>query len=393
MKKYIIIILIAMVGLDTFINQREINEIAIATCIGIDITDDGLYDISINVLNTKKSSEKSSDSSTQEEIAKVHIYESTDKSIQYALRNIVSKTPKKLYLGHVKLVLLSENTVKKNLIDTLDYFMKDYEGGNTFMLAVTKDVKPKKLMEELSKNSDDFTEDIVDSIKSSHRFRGNVTDDILNDNLRNMFEEGCELVLNTVTLINESNEENENNKENKYMLKLTNMAYFKDNIFQGYFESEYDNICYNLLKNDISTTLIGLNSGKDRIVLEMAGYSFNMKPKIENGKYSVVLNSKMNCNITETGENVLINNDEDIQRIKIEAEEHVKNYILNFINNCKNVYKSDVVGFGKLFYRYKFKEYNKQQFYGEIYSNLDINVNVDIKIQNTGGVKRIDESK
>ena len=392
MKKYVIIIIIAVLVLDTFINQREINEIAIASCIGIDLTEDGMYDVTINVLNTKKSSSKSSESNTEEEISKVHIYESIDKSIQYALRNIISKTPKKLYLGHVKLVLLSEKIAKENLIDTLDYFIKDYEGGNTFMLAVVKDIKPKKLMEELSKNSDDFTEDIVDSIKSSHRFRGNTTDDILNDNLRNMLEEGCELALNTIEVTHESNEENEDKKEEKSMLKVSNMAYFKDNMFQGYFESEYDNICYNLLKDDISTTLIGLSDGKNRVVLEMTGYSLNMKPVIEEGKCSVIVNSKMKCNITETGADILIDTDEDIEKIRKEAEEHVKNYIEKFIYNCKYIYKSDVVGFGKLFYRHKYKEYNHEKFYNEIYNNLDVKVTVDIKIQNTGGVKTVDKS-
>lgn len=393
MKKYVIIIIVAMLILDTFINQREINEIAIASCIGLDLTEDGMYDVSINVLNTKKSSSKSSESNTEEEISKVHIYESKDKSIQYALRNIVSKTPKKLYLGHVKLVLISEKLAKENLVDTLDYFIKDYEGGNTFMLTVSKDITPKKLMEELSKNSDDFTEDIVDSIKSSHRFRGNATDDILNDNLRNMLEEGCELALNTIEVIHESNEENKDKKEEKSMLKVSNMAYFKDNIFQGYFESEYDNICYNLLKNDISTTLIGLGKDKDRVVLEMTGYSLEMEPLIENGKYSVIVKSKMKCNITETGEDVLIDTDENIEKIRKEAEKHVKKQIEKFVNNCKNLYKSDVVGFGKLFYRHKYKEYNHDKFYNEIYNDLEVKVNVDIKIQNTGGVKTVDKSK
>ena len=400
MKKFIIVILIAMLLFDTFLNRREIDQIAIATCIGIDITEDGKYDVCVNVLNTKKDSSTSSETTSEKELSKIQIYEIEADSIQYALRNIVTVSHKKLYLGHVKLVILSEQIAKENIMDTLDYFIRDYEGGNTFLLAISKDVSPKKLMRELSKNSDDFTQDIVDSINSSHRYKGNTVDDILNDNLRTLLEEGNELVLNTISIEEVKTEEENDNKSNKenskdetlYNLKICDLAYFKGNKLAGYLESEIDDICYNFIKNDINTGLFSFGEDKNRVIFEVIGYDIDMVPEIKE-EYIVNIKVKLKCNITEIGEDIFINTDEDLKNIITKAENEAKKCIYTYIDNCKNKYQADIMGLGKLFFRYKFKDYEHNRFYNEIFSNIKVNLDLKVEIPNAGGVKKIGEFK
>lgn len=54
MKKFIVIILICMIGFNGLVNERELNKLAIVSCVGIDICDDGKYQVTVNVLDTKK---------------------------------------------------------------------------------------------------------------------------------------------------------------------------------------------------------------------------------------------------------------------------------------------------------------------------------------------------
>ncbi len=414
MKKFVIVILIVMLLFNGLINERELNKLAIVSCIGIDISESGQYQVTVNILNTKKVGESSAQGTSEKELSSVNMYYAEAKSLQEAFREIIKQSPKRLYLAHVKVVMLSESLAKEDIMDTLDYFIRDYEGGNNFILTVVKDKSPKYVMEKLSKKYSDFATEIMDSIISSHKYRGNTTNDILNDDLRLVLEEGQELVLDVIELEEikkEKSEENgesaesgqnieneqgskENSNENsdeekQYVVKISEMAYFKQNKMKDYLDAD-DAITYNLLKNELITTIIELDEKENRIVAEIISAKSSMKPDIVNGKYIVNVKASINCNITELGKNIMIENEQDLENIEEKLKKRMEEHISSYIDNCKNKYDSDVVGIGNLFYKYKYDKYSKisDKFYEEIYDNIEINMDVEVKIPNMGGVKK-----
>lgn len=406
MKKFIIIILIAMLLFNGLINERELNKLDIVSCIGIDITDDGEYEVTVSILNTKKESSNSSENKDQKESDNKNIYVSTNQSIQGALRSIVEKSSKKLYLAHFDIIMLSEELAsQKEIMDILDYFIRDYEGGNNFILTILKGMGTKEAMQILSKNSNEFASEIKDTILTSHKYRGNVSDNTLNDDLREILQEGQEFLINSIELEeikNENNnesdtegkdketsDESEESKDKSYAYKVGAMAYFKDNKLGGYLEGK-DNITHNMLSNYVTIAVSQLNEGEERIVLEITSSSTSMKPEIVNGEYIVNIKQKLKGNITEVGKNVNINSQEEIDNIEEEFSKICENNTIKYIENCKNKYDCDVVGIGNLFYRYKNKEYEKvkDKFYNEIYDNIKINVDVEFELVNLGGVKK-----
>lgn len=397
MKKFLIVIVIVMLLFNGLANERELNKLAIVSCIGIDIADDGQYEVCVNILNTKKTGE-SSQQVSEKELSTLSMYKIKEKSIQEALRNIIKESPKRLYLAHVKLVMVSEKLAKERMMDILDYFIRDYEGGNNFVMVVTKDSTPNEVMEKMAAKTNDFATEIRESILNSYKYRGNSTDDLLNDNLRKFLGEGQEVVINSIELVedeinNGSEDENskeENKKDKSYKIKISDMAYFNGYEMKGYLQED-DNITYNILQNKLKTTLIQLGEKQDRIVIEVINSDSKMMPSIKKQVPNVEIDLKMVCNITEIGQNIRIENENDVEEIENRIKQKMLKHINDYIDNCKKIYNSDIIQFGSLFYKHENKYYMsvKDVFYKKIYDNITYDIDINVDIPNLGGVKKL----
>lgn len=389
MKKFIVIILICMIGFNGLLNERELNKLAIVSCVGIDICDDGKYQVTVNVLDTKKeeSSDKQSDNNSS---STKNVYTAKNESIQGALREIVNLSSKKLYLAHIEVLMMSEDILRqKNIIDILDYFIRDYEEGNDFIMTCIKGENAKETIENLSSENNQFATDIHETIKSAHQYIGNASDSILANNIREVLQNGKDFVINCIELDDKNDDNEEAEKSQEYSIKVSDMGYFKDGKLAGFLEGK-DSLCHNILSGGIVFTILQTGEGKDRVVIEIVNSKVSMIPEVVENKYIVNIEQTVTASIPEMGENVRIKTKEEKRNYEEKFENLLKEYISQYIKNCKTKYNSDIVGFKNLFYKYKYNEYKNVEniFYSNIYKNIDINVKVNVNIPNFGGVEK-----
>ena len=248
MKKFIIIILIGMICFNGLVNERELNKLAIVSCIGIDLCDDGEYQLTVNVLDTKKSGGDTNgeEKSEKNKNSVKNVYTTKSSSIQGALREIVNLSSKKMYLAHIEVVMLSEKILReKNIIDILDYFVRDYEGGNDFILTCIKGNEVKEIIENLSLENNQFATDINENIKSAYQYIGNTSENMLNNDLRNILQNGKEFVISSLEVENANLQGNEEEKNKSFNIKVSDMGYFRNGKLIGFLEGK-DNLCYNI---------------------------------------------------------------------------------------------------------------------------------------------------
>lgn len=392
MKKFIIIILIGMICFNGLVNERELNKLAIVSCIGIDLCDDGEYQLTVNVLDTKKSGGDTNgeEKSERNKNSVKNVYTTKSSSIQGALREIVNLSSKKMYLAHIEVVMLSEKILReKNIIDILDYFVRDYEGGNDFILTCIKGNEVKEIIENLSLENNQFATDINENIKSAYQYIGNTSENMLNNDLRNILQNGKEFVISSLEVENANLQGNEEEKNKSFNIKVSDMGYFRNGKLIGFLEGK-DNLCYNILNEGITFTILQIGEGKDRVVIEIVNSKVSMIPEVVENKYIVNIEQTVTASITEMGENVKIKTKEEKRNYEEKFENLLKEYISQYIKNCKTKYNSDIVGFKNLFYKYKYNEYKNVEniFYSNIYKNIDINVKVNVNIPNFGGVEK-----
>lgn len=435
MKSKILFLLIVMFFLNGLNNARELNELAVVSAIGIDLDDDGNYLITAQVLNPKKENSSGSGSGSSSGSSEIVVFKSTNTSIQSSLRHIIEESPQKLYIAHMELLLLSEKVAtEKEALDILNFFVRDNEGKNDFIVVVTKNSTPQEILEITTPMESNPAKNIKDTILSAHRFRGIGTDDVLSDNL-SMFKKTSQTPMLTCiepisakdTLNCNKDEEENNNSESsdensgsengensessqeqesalqnskdkeseqsnnaEQNIKVSTLAFFKEETLSG-FLLENECYIYNILQNKVKGGILEIGKDKDLMVIDQISSNTKLTPKVENGEYIVDISVNMDFNITETGENVKFDSNEEMREHEKKAEAHLKEKIEALITKSKEEYNCDIFSFGNIFYRKKHKDYEAlYEKYGKDYFKY-IKTNVDVKINfpSEGGIDNI----
>ena len=388
---FLVIVALIFNGLN---NSRELNDLAIVSALGVDINDEGEYEVSAQVLNAKKTENSASGSSSSDDTI-ITVYESKGSSIQEAVRNVVKECPKKLYSGHLELVIMSEKLARQDeILDTLDFFIRDNEGGNGFMLAIAKDKDASDIVKILTPLKTLPSENILESILTTEKYRGSATKNKLSDYLKLVYAEGKDVTFTSLVLegdVNDGeNEEDLKSTVTKTKILVDDIAYFNGDRMAGYLEGN-DNIMYNLLENKVNSAIISCSQGDEMVVAEIIKAKTNMKPKVnDDGTLVVEIKADITCNLTELRENVKLENEGDLKNIETCVSDEIKKEIETYIYNCQNKYNCDIVGLGNLYYKYQNKYYEsiKDKFYDDYFKNIKLDVKVNVKIPNEGGVSK-----
>ena len=411
MRYKILVIVIFMILLNGLNNSRELNDLAIVSAIGIEKEEDE-FKVSAIILNPSKSEGKGNSSSE-----KLVIYESKSQTLQEAFRKMILESPRKLYIAHMKLLLVSEDVAKENFVDTLDFFVRDNEGSNKFLIAIAKDKSPKEFLEFQSPTEEAPTDDIVKSLKETSRYIASSKDVVLNDVIKRIVSDSEEVVLPTIIMEDKEEKqeksddegsgqeevektENTNGKDNENSdtqskddstseedlkdkkIVVDTLGYFKGEKLQGYLDAD-DTVTYNLLRNKLKTTVLEIgndeNKKQDKLAVEIISSKAKLKPKYENGKYIVDIKVSGMFNITEISKNAECINTNNVDYYKKLVDDKVYNYITELYKRCKYDYKVDLIGFKDLYKKHLNSEYKKisDRFEEEIFDNIEINVKVD----------------
>lgn len=395
MKTKIFILIVAMFLFNGLANSRELNDLAILSSMGIELDEDGNYLITVQILNTKKQDSSSGDNSSGGNgTSNVAIFKSNSSTIHGALRDIVLQSSKKIYIAHMELLLVSEEVAKTDMYTILDFFIRDNENSNDFILAVTKDTTPKEVLEILTPLETNPTQSIKNTIKATYKNKGTTIDNILTENIQIMLKPGINMVAASVGIDGEVKKEegsdNINSSASDAKVIAKELAYFNEKYLMGYLTEE-EGFYYNLGLDDLKSGMLNMGTKEDGYVVEILNAKSSSTPRVENDKYIIDFNFELSCAITEISREKKIESFDEEIIIQKEIEEKIKNGFESFANKCKNEYESDLIGFGNIYYKRLNKEYEKLiAKYGEDYlKHIDINTNVKVKLVNEGSVMSI----
>lgn len=127
MKIKLIVLIILMFCLTGCYSYTELGDLSIVNTLGIDYQN-GKYQLIVNVVDGEI------DDGALEEIYTT--YFSNDKSLDEAFHNIYLKSNKKLYLSHIDLLVLTEDTINDNFIEIINNFLKNNEYRNNFNVVL-----------------------------------------------------------------------------------------------------------------------------------------------------------------------------------------------------------------------------------------------------------------
>lgn len=379
--KRIIISLIILFNLTGCYNYRELNDLAIVSGVSIAKIDDE-YEITVEVVNTKKET----DASSANETAFV-IYKNTSKSLQEGFRRLINEAPKKMYGAQIELLILDESLARNDLKNIVDFLSRDPEIRSEFYVIVGKGDNILEITTPLVKIS---SKNIVQSLQANNEYLGSVNMVTFHDLIDNYLNDKIDLALPAIKLVGDTNKGQENsnleNSANEAFSLLDNIAVFKDNKLVGYLDEEESKV-FNLVSGNIKTTLVKNEFENDEYIInEMVGIDCKVDVIPKKNKVSITVEGK--AAISEANYSGDLKSDKTIKKIQKKLNKYTEDIVEKLIKESIDKYDADIYGFEDMFYKKDAKYYKDKikDNWKEIFHNLDIEVKSKIEIFEKGNL-------
>jgi spore germination protein KC len=391
MKRRIITILIAISLLITLAgcwDSREVTELAIAVSLGIDRNAEGEYIISAQILNPRENASTISGGSGYD--TPVTTYTAKGEILFEALRKMIKVVPRKVYLSHLRMIVVGESFAKEGIYDALDFLSRNHEMRTDYFIVVSKDNTAEEILKVLtniekipSKKLFNSLEDLSESWSAAEKVK-------LNDLIDDIVSDGIEPVLPAVTIKGDPKDgltkDNVETISPRAMLSYDGMAAFRENILVGWLNDE-ESIGLNYIKDEVENSIVVFEMNGDKVGVEITESNTNIVPHVKNDVPSFDININGEANVGDINTNLDLLSSSVFSQLTEKTNENIKEIVSSVISKAQEEYQSDIFGLGERIHKTDPKAWEKQKGnWAETFPEVDVKVNVDIKLRNVGTI-------
>lgn len=386
MKKCMFVLLILSLFLTGCWDRRELNELGIALALGIDKVEDE-YQVTAQVVVPSEISAKASTGRSP-----VILFQASGETVYEALRKITKSSPRKIYPGHLRMLVIGEDLAKEGIGESLEFLSRDWELRSDFYVVIAKDLTAEEVLNVTTTLEAIPANKMFNTLRASEKAWAATHAVILDKLITDLTNEGKEAVLTGILVT--GNQEIGTSKQNvesitpEARIVYDELAVFKKDKLVGWL-TERESKGYNGIVNEVQNTVTPISCPEEgKATIEIIQFDSKVKGKINKGKPEVDVNIKIKGNIGEVECQINLSEQKSIVELEKITEKRVKETINMTIESVQKQYESDIFGFGEAIHRSNPKEWKKmkEQWRDEGFSELSANVKVDVKLQHTGTV-------
>lgn len=352
-------------------NYREIDKYAIVSGLAIDKNEKGDgFLLTAEVIDIRPGM-------NEVKISSIRV-EAEGNTIFDAIRNMIKISGKRLYWGHAKIVIISQDVAKDSIIPIVDWISRDQEPRLTTNILVSIEKTANELLSQESVTTE------IRSFEMSYMLVGNRVlskapkvgvYELMND----LSCSGISPVLPTISITT---------NEGKRTSELSGIAAFKGDKLIGFLDGE-DAKFYLFIKDKIESALLvaKIDEGNsiDNITLEAFKNKTKIKPVYDEGKLLMKIHVRTEVVISEEDKGRDYISEKGRAKLKTYAEATLEKDIENVIKKVQSNFKSDIFGFGKIV-RAEMPSLWKdiKNDWDDIFNNLEVEVKAEIQIRNSG---------
>lgn len=382
MKKCMFVLLILSLFLTGCWDRRELNELGITLAIGIDKVEDE-YQVTAQVVVPSEISAKTSTGRSP-----VTLFQANGETVYEALRKITKSSPRKIYPGHLRTLVLGEDLAEEGIAESLDFLSRDWELRSDFFVVIAKDMTAGEVLNVTTTIENIPANHMFNTLKTSEAFWAATNGFLLDELIANLTIDGKEPVLTGILVTGEKMGSSKQNVESitpSTQIKYDELAVFKKDKLVGWL-TERQSRGYNGIVNEVQKTVTAISCPeKGKATLEIIQFDSKIKGKINKGKPEVDVNIKVKGNVGEVECQINLNDQETIVKLEKNTENKMEEIFNMTIETVQKQFKSDIFGFGEAIHRSNPKEWKKiKKQWDEEFPELTANVKVDVKIVHTG---------
>ncbi len=360
-------------------SKTEIEELAIATTFGIDITEDGKYMVSTQVLKTTKQS--SGEGKGDKQQTDVLVLTSTGNTVPDALEHLSKQLGKKLVLAHVKFIVIGEDMAKAGVAELIDFIIRSYEIHTNIAILVTNG----KAAEIIKTTT---PEDPVPA-------------NAINDILKLQSSYGYIPVINSIEFFTSLGSKTASPmagvislRENEQKDKVFNMigiAVFKKDTFAGYIMGEEEIRGVQWIRNKVRMRNIIIPvSNKDKITIKLVSAHSTVKPIMKDNKPLIQIIIHNTGTIADmTGDFDPMKNPEILAEFEQMENEIIKKEVEKALYAAQTTFNTDIFDFGETIHRDYPKEWKDLEGnWSKVLPELEVEIEVHSSIKRIGVITK-----
>ena len=355
MKKIIIILLSLFII--TSCDYVEINDLVIITGVIIDYKDD-MYEITSQIIENENET-------------KVKVFTTRGTSIEECLKELSKLSNKDLFISHLKVLILTENTINNNN-DYQDYFLRESKSKmNFYVYFIDSEYKDEILSIYENEASSLYIKDLMDF---NNKIFSSSTPLSFLDLIYKQKEYGIDEVYPNI-MIKENND--------KKVLYLQNIIMFNSDNKKITLDDK-EGVFFNMITNNLKRT--SLNIPCDNDYFSMSINSTNTDYKWTNNTFYI--NTKVKGKLSSYECSYDLDKPNTTQKLSSLVNTYIKDNI-NDIVNISVKEKIDFLGMGNYIYRHdkKYFDFKKNEWNNSL-SKLNIKINVDTTISSIGEMRK-----
>ncbi|ATW23400.1 Ger(x)C family spore germination protein [Candidatus Formimonas warabiya] len=380
-------------------SRNEVEDLAIVSAIGIDQVQQGdakKIQFSVLVVKPERSSGGSPIGAGTAGGVPGWINFGEGNSVFDAQRNLSTTTPRRIFLGHSRVIILGEETARNGVGDIIDYLERDKDIRLRNWVVVSKSSALQTLtLDPVLENL--FSDEVNDLLTlSAPRVSKTYAVD-LKDFLVDLASPGKEAVLpllevreipKEVSLESQQGGQTRSTKN----IRLEGLAVFYEDKMVGELkERETKGFLWVIGQAKTGTLTFSVpNKGTKKpvqVTVEMTRAKSQIKTKILNGKPDISVKIVAEGNLGEFSDPEASIKPEDIAFINKAYAAQIKEEAEMALAKCQNEFQSDIFGFGSIFHRQHAKywaQYQLEKNWTKIFPEVPVKVEVQANIRRTG---------
>ncbi|MCM3003071.1 Ger(x)C family spore germination protein [Priestia koreensis] len=373
-------------------SSRELNEIAVAVAVGIDRSGEDIR-FSVQLINPGDIQAKTPTNSPP-----VTTHSIKAASVMEGLRKLTIEAPRRVYLSHLRMLVISEEIAKEGMAEILDFFARDHELRTDYYVAVAKNTSAETVLEELTTIEKIPANHMHASLDVSQTLWAPTRGVKMNELISHIASDGSNPVLTGIYVKGKPKAGNSMDSINKIaattLLNFKGLGAFKGDRLVGWFD-EGESKGYNYITGNVKSTVIVVpcseskKTNKNNLVgVEVLRTKTNIKSTVKNGRPIINVEVEAEGNIADIACKLDVQNHKVNHWLEKKAGDDAKGKMDKAIQQAKE-YRSDVFGFGEYVHRSNPKEWQKlRQHWNDTFADhTEIHTTVHLKIRRFGTIR------
>ncbi|MDK2933589.1 MAG: spore germination protein [Clostridiales bacterium] len=391
-KELLYFLAISIILLTGCWSKRELNELSIVAALGVDKSEDG-YLVTAQIINPGEIAAE-----TRTTRATITTYRFTGKTIFETLRKLTLKSPRKLYVAHLRVLVLGKELAREGIEKVLDFFSRDHEFRTDFYIMVAENARAEKVLNVLTPLEEIPANNIHSALEVSEKAWAPTHAVALDELISDIITEGRNPVLTGVILKGDPEIGMDIGNIEKVdvpaVIQIGHLAAFKKDKLVGWL-NETESRGYNSIMGNVKSSVVTIPCEEGgNVAIEILRTKVKVTGKVEGRKPWIDIDYKIEGNVGDVECNIDLTKTETIAKIEQTLEKEIKGFMTAAVKKAQKDLKSDIFGFGEEIHKADPEAWKELKHnWSEEFVDLPVHIKVIAKIKGLGTITEAFQGK